>query len=133
MNTKTKKIIIVTLSALGIFATGSLVGTASGLDWMTQISVDAANTIDSAAKNKTTELTADVQAKIKEKVRGKINPEIETRKTQIQSDLDAYFNQKVGTLTDTQQYADAVKDLDRIKSVLLDNYKAQIDQAFAGQ
>jgi ribosomal protein S13 len=132
MKSKTKKIIVATVSALTIFVTGSLVG-ASGLNWFDQISVDAAKTIDSAAKSKTDELTTDIQTKIHDRVKEKITPEIDARKMKIQADLDAYFNQKVDTLADTQQYEDSVKDLDRIEGVLLDNYKAEIDKAFVGQ
>lgn len=130
---KKKTIIIVSIiSGLALFGTGSLVG-AQTLSWKDQISVNAASSIDSAGKAKADALTTNVQASIESAVEQKVNPIIDAKKQDMTNQLQSYFDQKTSTITDSQDYKDAVADLDRIESVLLTQYKAQIDAAFSGQ
>jgi hypothetical protein len=132
MKKKTKNIIILSVSAIAIFATGSVVG-ATAPSWLDQISVDSANQIDSAGKAKVAALTSDVQGQIIASVRAKMAPMVEAKKTDLQNQIQAYFDQKASAVTNTPEYQAAVADLDRIETNLLEGYKAQIDKAFAGK
>lgn len=134
MKSKTKRNIIIGVSALTIFLTGSLIGVkAAQTDWATQISIDSSAAINSAAKSKTDALTLNIQSQIQSAVTAKINPIIDAKKLDIQTLLQVYFDSKTNVITDSASYKAAVADLDRIETNLLAGYKAQIDQAFAGQ
>lgn len=127
-----KKAIIFILSAVILFGAGRFVG-AQSESWQTKLSVDAASTIDQAGKAKVDELTANLQDNISSQVMAKADPLIEAKKQDLTDAIQAYFDSKVSTITDSQQYTDAVADLDRIETNELANYKTQIDKAFAGQ
>lgn len=127
-----KKAIIFILSAIILFGLGTYAG-ATNESWQTKLSVDAAASIDQAGKTKTDELTINLQDNIGTAVMTKVDPIIESKKQALQDAIQAYFDSKVSTITDSQQYKDAVADLDRIQTNLLANYKAKIDQAFNGQ
>jgi hypothetical protein len=129
MNKKT--IIILILSGLALFGAGSFVGASS--DWKTQLSVDSANDIEQAAKAKSDALTTNIQANIAASIKQRVNPIVDKKKQDIADQLQAYFDQKTNTITDSQAYKDAVADLDRIENSYLTKYKAEIDAAFAGQ
>lgn len=127
-----KKAIIFILSALILFGAGTFAG-AQSESWQTKLSVDAANDINQAGKDKTDELTTNLQDSIGTAVMTKVSPIIDAKKQALQDAIQAYFDSKVSTITDSQQYKDAVADLDRIETNELADYKAKIDQAFAGQ
>lgn len=131
MKNKTKKIVITSILGVALFATGSMVGANS--DWMTQISVDASKEINSAGNTKTDSLLTNVDDKIKDKVIAKADPIIDEKMKQLQAELQVYFDTKLNSVTDSAQYDAVVADLERIKKVLLDNYKYEIDQAFVGK
>jgi hypothetical protein len=132
MNKNTKKIAIVSLIGVSVFLVGSIVG-ATGADWFTKMSVDASKEIQSAGNSKTVELVTDVDTKIQEKVKEKIDPIIEAKKANIQVELQKYFDEKLNGLTDSDEYNAIAAELDRIEGVLLDQYKRQIDNAFDGK
>lgn len=133
MKNKTKKIVITSILGVALFATGSVVGFASSQDWLTQISIDASKEINSAGNTKTDALLTNVDDKIKDKVIAKADPIIDEKMKQLQAELQAYFDTKLNSVTDSAQYDAVVADLERIKKVLLDNYKYEIDQAFVGK
>lgn len=126
--------IIIGASTLVIFLTGSLVGVkADQSNWLDQLSKDSANAIDTAAKTKANDLTVNVQTEIQNAVKSKITPILDAKKADIQAQLQAYFDSKTTDITNSAGYKASVADLDRIETNLLAGYKAQIDQAFAGQ
>ena len=134
MKTKIKRNIIIGVSALSIFAAGSFAGVkAASTTWLDQLSVDSANSMDTAGKAKTNELTSNVQAEIQTTVKAKMNPILTAKEADIQTQLQAYFDSKTTNITDSPSYTAAVADLDRIETNLLAGYKAQIDAAFAAQ
>jgi phenylacetate-coenzyme A ligase PaaK-like adenylate-forming protein len=134
MKSTTKRNLIIGTSALIIFASGSALGVkAQSANWLSQISTEAAVAIDAAGKSKTDQLANNIQVEIQASVRKNINPVIEQKKTDMQNQLQAYFDLKTSVITDSPSYKSAVADLDRIQGLLLDNYKLEIDKAFAGQ
>jgi hypothetical protein len=127
---KVKRNWIIGIFAFVIFLSGSVVGKAA-TDWLTQLKTDNVVAIDAAGKTKADALTQDIQTSISGSVKTKISPMVEQKKTEIQSQLQAYFDSKASTMvTNSPQYQAAVADLERIEPLLLDNYKSQIDAAF---
>lgn len=126
-----KKLIILIVSAIILFSAGTVLG--SNISWQDQLSIDASNEINQAAKAKTDGLTDDIQANIGIMVKERVDPIIQTKIQELETEIQNYFDSKIDGIAESQAYTDAVADLDRIQSVLLANYKTKIDQAFAGQ
>jgi hypothetical protein len=128
-----KAIIISSILGFALLLTGAIVVSGSQSDWLTEISRDAANDISNAGNTTTDTLLTDVDTKIKNKVIQKADPVIEEKMRQLQAELQAYFDAKLNDVTDTAEYDAVIADLERIKGVMLDNYKREIDAAFQGQ
>lgn len=133
---KSVKITLGLTLAAGVFSAGFFgkdISTHASSDWQTSEANKAQAEMQKTASDTTTSLSNGVSTDINSTIDSQVSAEIKKQQDELNQLLQQYYDLKLQGLTDTQQYKDLVAKIDYYKQWAFDNYKQQIDQAFAAQ
>ena len=128
-----KKLLVVigvVVLILGSFMLGAY---AAGNTWKSKVLSKASTDIGKAGYEKKEALLTNIDAVIEERVLAQKNPTIQEKQTEVENELDTYFDGKVTELMQSEEFDTLDSEIDVIKTDVVDRYKAEIDAAFVGK
>jgi hypothetical protein len=126
-----KKIVIITLFIALSFGIGSLVGAQTSI---VASVVDKANReIGATGMAKKEAIVGNLQEEVATVVQAKLGTRLAENKTEVEQSLQAYYDEKLANIENTEEFKAAVTQLDAMTEKAIAYYKAEIDKAFAGE
>jgi hypothetical protein len=133
---KATKISIISALGLGVFASGFFgkdIVTKASSDWQTNAINQAQAELKGAADDKAQELSTQASTDINATVSAAVSNDLESRQAELNKLMEEYYKMKLAGLTDTQAFKDIETQIANIQEWALNQFKTQIDQAFATQ
>lgn len=125
-----KKVAIITVAVLVLLFIGLFTGTKYGANssWTNELVTIAGKQINQAGFDKKEELlNQDITTGIKQA----IDPKIAEEQAALERMLEEYYQLKLAGLENTPEFKKLEEDIEKIRTVAFNRYKAEIDTLFA--
>lgn len=124
-----KLIVAVIITAALFFTLGN--SSNAQYDWLNEVLNNAVEKVHGKGRVKTDELKTQLSSGLGELIKQKVEPEVTEMETRLETELDAYFQEKLNLVTETEGYQEVKASLTIIEQQAINLYKAELDKAFA--
>lgn len=134
MLTKVKKYTVTGFTVIGIFASGTFIGqiqAGANVNLASNIIGEANKEISGVAFYKKEELLENLREKVSNDIKEQIQPTVDEKKRQAETQLQEYYDQKVANITNEPEFQESMELMDTTVQNVTTRYQDEIDKAFA--
>lgn len=120
--------VAIILTATIFFTLGN--STNARFDWLNDVLNDAHGRVHDKGRTKTDELKVKLNNGLGDLIKDKVSPEVAEMEIKIVKEIEAYYDEKLEMVTETEGYLEVKGHLTIIEQQAIEHYKSELDKAF---